>query len=55
MNSGAGRAADGTREKGFPTNLVFPNSLRKGDGGQDFLMMKNLLLKIDQPIRIKDL
>ena len=43
MNSGAGKAADGTREKGFPTNLVFPNSLRKGDGGQDFLkfdMMK---------------
>ena len=43
MKSGAGRAADGTRNEGFPTNLVFPNSLRKGDGGQDFLkfdMMK---------------
>ena len=42
MNSGAGRAADGTREKGFGA-YVFPNSLRKGDGGQDFLkfdMMK---------------
>ena len=43
MNSGAGRAADGTRNEGFPTNLIFPNSLREGNGGQDFLkfdMMK---------------
>ena len=43
MNSGAGRAADGTRNEGFPA-LSYPLSLRKDvDGGQDFLkfdMMK---------------
>ena len=43
MNSGAGRAADGTRNEGFPA-LSYPSSLRKDvDGGQDFLkfdMMK---------------
>tara|TARA_B100000287_G_scaffold58016_1_gene51030 strand:- start:693 stop:1988 length:1296 start_codon:yes stop_codon:yes gene_type:complete len=42
MNSGAGRAADGTREKGFGA-YVFPKTLREGGGGQDFLkfdMMK---------------
>ena len=43
MNSGAGRAADGTRNGGFPA-LSYPSSLRKDvDGGQDFLkfdMMK---------------
>ena len=42
MNSGAGRAADGTREGGFGA-YVFPKSLREGGGGQDFLkfdMMK---------------
>jgi len=42
MNGGAGRAADGTREKGFGA-YVFPKTLREGGGGQDFLkfdMMK---------------
>ena len=42
INGGAGKAADGTRERGFGA-YIFPNSLREGDGGQDFLkfdMMK---------------
>ena len=42
VNSGAGKAADGTREGGFGA-YVFPKSLREGGGGQDFLkfdMMK---------------
>ena len=42
MNSGAGKAADGTRENGFGA-YIFPKTLREGGGGQDFLkfdMMK---------------
>ena len=43
MNSAAGEGADGTRENGFPSGLVYPETLRKDRGGQDFLkfdMMK---------------
>ena len=36
QNSGAGKAAAGTREKGFGS-YVFPSSLRQGADGQDFL------------------
>ena len=36
LNAGAGKAADGTRESGFG-NYVFPQSLRQGTDGQDFL------------------
>ena len=36
QNSGAGKAAAGTREKGFGS-YVFPKSLRQGTSGQDFL------------------
>ena len=36
QNSGAGKAAAGTREKGFGS-YVFPSSLRQGTDGQDFL------------------
>ena len=42
INGKAGKAAEGTREKGFGA-YVFPASLRQGSGGQDFLkfdMMK---------------
>ena len=42
LNSGAGKADDGTRKSGFGLH-VFPNTLREGSGGQDFLkfdMMK---------------
>ena len=49
MNGGAGKAADGTRERGFGAH-VFPTSLREGGGGQDFLkfdMMKYEPKKFD--------
>ena len=36
LNAGAGKAAAGTREKGFGS-YVFPRSLRQGRDGQDFL------------------
>jgi len=36
LNAGAGKAAAGTREKGFGS-YVFPKSLRQGTDGQDFL------------------
>ena len=36
LNAGAGKAAAGTREKGFGS-YVFPSSLRQGTSGQDFL------------------
>ena len=36
LNGGAGKAAAGTREKGFGS-YVFPKSLRQGTSGQDFL------------------
>tara|TARA_Y100001968_G_C19374765_1_gene727027 strand:- start:73 stop:1413 length:1341 start_codon:yes stop_codon:yes gene_type:complete len=36
LNGGAGKAAAGTREKGFGS-YVFPKSLRQGTDGQDFL------------------
>ena len=36
LNSGAGKAAVGTREDGFGS-YVFPKSLRQGTDGQDFL------------------
>ena len=40
LNAGAGKAAAGTRENGFTPKgkpLVFPQSLRRGTDGQDFL------------------
>jgi hypothetical protein len=43
INGGAGKAADGTRDKATFGAYIFPTSLREGGGGQDFLkfdMMK---------------
>ena len=36
-SDGSAEAAIGTRESGFPTGLVYPETLRQGDNGQDFL------------------
>ena len=36
-SNGGADAAIGTRESGFPTGLVYPETLRESDNGQDFL------------------